>query len=108
MMKAIFIRKAGNIDNLEHNRRQSILDKEGKNVVVEKEIILSNEEFAEFEEDLFEDRQFIEYNKELMFIDKNGVWHCIMVKSNNMACNYGILVEAEGYNYPRYAAFYQE
>jgi len=38
-----------------------------------------------------------------MRIDKNGVRHCILVKVSGE--NDGILVESEGYEYARYAAY---
>jgi hypothetical protein len=41
-----------------------------------------------------------------MYIDTNGVYHCIYVKGEG--AKDGILIESEGYSYARYAAYYSE
>ena len=46
---------------------------------------------------------FIAENKELMYIDENDVWHAILITAKEV--DYGILVESEGYDYARYAAY---
>jgi len=38
-----------------------------------------------------------------MYCDKDDVFHCILVTSNEH--DFGILVESEGYHYARYTAY---
>ena len=42
-------------------------------------------------------------NKDKMYEDKDGYWHCIYVVSDDF--DYGILIESEGSDYPRYTAY---
>ena len=71
-------------------------------VVIEKEIVLTDKELAEFESDLLAEREIIKSNLDLMCVDNNKVWHCIALTSKT--ADYKILVESEGYKYPRYTA----
>jgi hypothetical protein len=50
-----------------------------------------------------EDREFIEDNISEMYLDTENVRHCLLVKAKGGRD--GILVEAEGYSYARYAAY---
>ena len=72
-------------------------------VLVKKVVTLEIEKFRKFEYGLLDDYDFIKENKEHMFIDENGVWNAILVTANEI--DYGILVQSEGYDYARYAAF---
>ena len=72
-------------------------------VLVKKVVTLEIEKFRKFENGLLDDYDFIKENKEHMFIDENGVWNAILVTANEI--DYGILVQSEGYDYARYAAF---
>ena len=38
-----------------------------------------------------------------MYVDEDGVWHAILVTAKEV--DYGIVVQSEGYDYARYAAF---
>jgi hypothetical protein len=71
--------------------------------VIEKEVILSKRDFDEFIGNPLGDYDFIKDNKNVMYCDTNGVYHCIYVTSNEH--DFGILVESEGYHYARYAAY---
>jgi hypothetical protein len=68
---------------------------------IEKIIELSAEEYLKFTEDFLEYYSFITENKELMY-EKDGILHCILVKDKNS--DEGVLIESEGYDYPRYTA----
>lgn len=70
---------------------------------IEKTITLSADQFSKFEDNLLEDQDFITENVDLMYTDKNNVLHCILVTSED--ADHGILVESEGYDYARYAAY---
>ena len=103
MNQVMFTRKAADIDELKHRNG---LDRDKKYFVVEKVIELDEKEFDEFADDLLEDREFIKENIDLMYVDQNGIWHCILIKVKGR--DYGILVEAEGYGYGRYCSYIPE
>jgi hypothetical protein len=95
-----FVRKPAGIEEL------ISWDKEAKRrtpYVIEKTIDLDKAEFDRFSSDLFADQEFIKENIDRMYVDKNGVWHCILIKA--IGESNAILANAEGYDYPRYAAF---
>ena len=91
-MKVNFIRKAMNYELIPQDE-----------FVIEKEIILSKSEFDKFINRPLDDYDFIKENLELMYCDKDDVFHCIFVTSNEH--DFGILVESEGYHYARYTAY---
>lgn len=98
--RAAFMRKPGSLEDL------ITWDKVAKQIsrfVIEKTIELEKAEFENFANDLFADKDFIKENVELMHVDKNGIRHCILVKARGETG--GILVESEGYEYARYAAY---
>lgn len=70
--------------------------------VVEKVVVLSHNDFVKFRDDLNSDRAFIAENLDDMRIDKDGRWHCLLVIGAGETD--GILVQSEGFTYPRYAA----
>ena len=71
--------------------------------IVEKVVRLSKEEFEDLLKNPLNDREYVKENKELMYEDKDGFWHCIYVVSEGY--DYGILIESEGSDYPRYTAY---
>lgn len=105
-MKAIMVKKASNTDDW--YEQASYLESRypkgtsAVDVVIEKEIVLTDKELAVFESDLLEDSEIIKSNLDLMYVDNNKVWHCIALTSKN--AKHKILVESEGYNYSRYTA----
>ena len=72
---------------------------------VEQVVILSDEQYRQFQErGLVEDQIFLfDYNDKMWFDPGDLCWHCVLVKGETSRD--GILVEAEGYSYARYAAF---
>ncbi len=70
--------------------------------IVEKLIVLTDLEFEQYNMDLMEEQTFLQENRNLMF-SSDDVYHCLLVLGENNTD--GILIEAEGYNYARYAAF---
>jgi len=92
MTKVNFFRKAHKDDLIPKNE-----------VKIEKVVTLQINEFRKFEDRLLDNYDFITENKELMYIDENGVWHAILITAKEV--DYGILVESEGYDYARYAAY---
>lgn len=97
--KAIFVRKAANLTDLKNAARKG-----GKPepFIIEKILELVPEEYVVFAENLLSDYDFISENLELMHKDKNGVCHCLLIKAKDSRV--AILVESEGYAYPRYTA----
>jgi len=70
---------------------------------IEKAIMSSEEEFNKFINNPLDDYDFIKENVDLMYCDKENVFHCIYITS--IEHNFGILIESEGYHYARYAAY---
>ena len=92
MTKVNFFRKAHKDDLIPKNE-----------VKIEKVVTLQINEFRKFEDRLLDNYDFIAENKELMYIDEDDVWHAILITAKEV--DYGILVESEGYDYARYAAY---
>lgn len=102
-MNAAFMRKPGRLEDL---ITWDKVAKQRSRFAIEKTIELEKEEFERFANDLFTDQDFIKDNAQLMYTDKNGVKHCILVKARGETD--GILVESEGYEYARYAAYLKD
>lgn len=69
----------------------------------EKTIRLSEKEFEQFLQNPMEYQDFIKGNVDLMRQDERGVYHCLLVTGDNHRD--GVLVEADGYDYARYASY---
>ena len=69
----------------------------------EKIIRLSERKFERFLKNPMEDQDFIKENVDLMRQDESGVYHCLLVIGDNHRD--GVLVEADGYDYARYASY---
>ena len=80
--------------------------KQRSKFIIEKTILVSALEYKEFCDNLLSDRDFVEENISLMHMDKNKTQHCILVKEEGRS--EGILIQSEGYSYPRYTAYYKE
>lgn len=106
MKKAYFLRKAADLEAVKAAYQDNKGTDKGVSFVIEKILELPEAEYRAFAENLLADRYFIRENENLMCVDVNKVWHCILVKAEG--AKEGILVEAEGYDYARYAAYYKE
>jgi len=71
--------------------------------VIEKVIELENSEFESYLDDILQDKNFIEENIDLMYVDDKDIWHAILITSKE--ANFGILIQSEGYSYARYSAY---
>jgi len=100
---AAFVRKAYSLDDLIAWDKAA---KQRSKFIIEKTILLSTVEYEDFCNNLLSDREFVEENIELMYMDKEKAQHCILVKEEGGT--EGVLVQCEGYSYPRYAAYYKE
>ena len=94
-MKVNFIRKATPEELLPQDE-----------FIIEKEIIIDSDLFETFIQNPLDDYDFIKENIDEMYCDKDDVFHCIFVTSNEH--DFGILVESEGYHYARYTAYLQK
>lgn len=70
---------------------------------VEKIIRLADRDFENFIQNPLGDQDFVKENIGLMHMDKNGIYHCLLVTGEGHRD--GVLVEAEGYGYARYASY---
>jgi hypothetical protein len=95
-MKANMVNKAPNIERLFY---------QNDNVIIEKVLEMDLDLFNHFKENLLSDYEFIKNNVDLMYIDKNENWHCLLVVCE--VYDYGILIESEGYHYARYSGYIQ-
>ena len=69
---------------------------------IDKVVEIDPDLFTCFIHNPLDDYDFIKENEELMFVDENEIWHCILVKAKGH--DYGILVNSEGSSYARYAS----
>lgn len=69
---------------------------------IEKVVELSHEDFCRLKVTPLENQPFIAENKSCMF-SKDGVMHCLLALGQGS--DDGVLIDAEGYNYPRLAAY---
>lgn len=70
---------------------------------VEKTIRLADRDFEDFLQNPMDYQEFIKENVDLMHKDETGVYHCLLVTGEGHRD--GVLVEAEGYGYARYASY---
>ena len=92
-MKAHFIRKPSTIIEL-------IPQDE---FIIEKEVLLDNDEFYYFLENPLLDYIFIKDNIDVMYIDEENVWHAIFVTTEDS--EFGVLIQSDGYSYCRYVSY---
>ncbi|OQB22828.1 MAG: hypothetical protein BWY11_02033 [Firmicutes bacterium ADurb.Bin182] len=97
---ALFVKKASRIESLQ---KLHLLNDEVP-FVVEKYIELKKEDYENLASDLTVDRQFIDDNRRLCYIDQNGIWHSIYVHRRGR--HEGILIMSEGTDRPVFAAYY--
>ena len=100
MDRALFTRKAVDVDEL---KRRTGEERDKVPFVVEKVIELPEDQFKEVCDNLLDDYDFLEDAVDLMYVDKNGVWHVVLVKAFDGIEALGTNVE--GYSYMRYAFY---
>ena len=100
-MKAHFGRKIPNLEALKAATWRAKQEKHsGSAYTVTKEVELSDAEFKRFAEDILEDQPWI--GKTDGGMNQAGEFRCIRVR--NVQTGERILVNSEGYDYPRYTA----
>ncbi|SHJ77669.1 DUF6329 domain-containing protein [Paramaledivibacter caminithermalis] len=101
-MKAIFIRKVFNLEELKKITEMDLkIGRKGVSYEVTKEVKLSDNEFKNFSEIFLKDQSWITEGED-GGMNKNGQIRCIRVK--NEKTGEKILVNSEGYKYSRYTA----
>lgn len=100
-MRALFGRKVLNIKELKGLKKKANEDEiKSEAYEITKEVLLNDKEYKEFIENFTKDQPWI--TEEDGGINEKGEFICIRVK--NKANKKGILVNSEGYTYPRYIA----
>ena len=101
-MEALFVRKASNLDELREITWEAVQDEcEGTPYEVTREVLMSDAAFREFAEDLLKDQPWIIHETD-GGTNQHGEIRCIRV--TNRDTGEKILVNSEGYTYPRYTA----
>ncbi len=78
-------------------------DFQPRDCVIEKIIELASQEYDAFSRNMLADYGFIKDNVDLMYVDQEGTYHCLLVVGEGRPD--GVLIESEGSSYARYAAF---
>ncbi|AHM57262.1 hypothetical protein EAL2_c19810 [Peptoclostridium acidaminophilum DSM 3953] len=100
-MNALFGRKVRDLEELKELTKEAVQDEcEGTPYEVTREVLMSDAAFREFAEDLLKDQSWID--KGDGGTNRNGEIRCIRVKNRDTGEK--ILVNGEGYDYPRYTA----
>lgn len=100
-MRALFGRKVLNLKELKEFTKEAKKDgMKGTAYEVTKEIELSDEKFKQFGKEFCKDQPWI--SEKDGGCNEKGKLRCIRVK--NIKTNKSILVDSEGYTYPRYTA----
>jgi hypothetical protein len=99
-MRANFVKKACSIEAM----KASINIGNGSLYIIEEIVEIEPAEYEKFTNNLLEDYDFIDEHKNVMYVDGEKVWHCVLVKAKGRRD--GILVESEGASYARYTAYY--
>ena len=100
-MRAIFGRKVSDLAELKELTEQAVKSgQQGQKYIVTKEVVLEKEDFFHFANDFFNDQSWI--TKEDGGVNEQREVHCIRVI--NQDTGEKVLVNNEGYTYPRYSA----
>ena len=102
---AVFYHRPSHINDLNGQNPLRPVPERQTHFQVEQVVVLSDEQFRQFQETGLKDDQIFlfDYSDKMWFDPGNFCWHCVLVKGENSRD--GILVDAEGYSYARYAAF---
>ena len=77
-----------------------------RDFVIEKTIRIPEKEFASMLGNPMEDKDFLMENKELMYQDFSGTYHCLLIVGEGRTD--GILIQSDGYDYARFASYVPE
>ena len=100
-MEAPIVRKACSTEDWQSQVKQWNI--EPSEIVIEKEVTVSREEFGYLCKDFFDNRTYITENIDKMFYDsETGTWHCIAIMSE--ISDTVLLCSSSGYSYMRYSS----
>ncbi|MEC1719086.1 DUF6329 domain-containing protein [Schinkia azotoformans] len=100
-MKALFGRKVSNLKELKEITEEAVRKgQQGQSYCVTKEVVLEDSEFHSFASDFFNDQPWI--TEEDGGVNENREVRCIRVINKDTGEK--VLVNSEGYSYPRYTA----
>ena len=98
-MRALFGRKVSDLEELREITEAAIKrGQQGQPYTITREVRLEDREFKSFTEDFFEDQPWI--TKEDGGVNEAGEIRCILVINKDTGEK--VLVNTEGYDYPRY------
>ena len=102
---AVFYHRPSHINDLNGQNPLRPVPERPTRFQVEQVVVLCDEQFRQFQETGLKDDQIFlfDYSDKMWFDPGSFCWHCVLVKGENSRD--GILVDAEGYSYARYAAF---
>lgn len=98
MKIAKFAYKANNIKDLQELVDDGLCQCDKFKIVGKLE--LNDKEFNDLCKDFVSDREYLLVNKDKMYYDDK--YNCLLIFNKNK--DFGLLVESEGFSYPRYAA----
>lgn len=100
-MRALFGRKICNLNELQELTQAAIeAGQKGQPYTITREVKLTDSAFREFTQDFLEDQKWI--TRDDGGVDQDGKIRCIRVL--NIDTGEKVLVNTEGYDYPRYTA----
>jgi len=100
-MKALFGRKVSDLEELKEITNYAIKKgQQGNSYRVTKEVILDDKSFKDFSKDFFNDQPWITK----VDCGVNEDYEVICIRVINKETNERVLVNSEGYDYPRYTA----
>ena len=98
-----FFRDVKDLKSLEIKTNKKIINNQIKNKYdIIKAIKLTEKEFQEFSSNFRHNYKFLYDYIEQMGIDKNGIWRCVQVEGKEKK----ILVQNNGYSYPRFTGLF--
>ncbi len=100
-MRALFGRKVSHLKELQELTQRAVENgQKGQPYTIIKEVKLQGKDFREFAKDFFEDQDWI--TRDDCGTDQDGKIRCIRVENTDTGER--VLVNTEGYDYPRYTA----
>lgn len=101
---AVFYHQPSHINDLNGQNPLRPVPERQTSFRVEQVVVLCDEQFRQFQETGLKDDQIFlfDYSDKMWFDPGSLCWHCVLVKGETG--KEGILVDAEGYSYARYAA----
>lgn len=102
---AVFYHRPRSVDDINGQNPMRPAPEQETSFQVEQETILTDEQYRSFLKNGFmNDQPFLFGSRDKMWFDPGKLcWHCVLVRGENSKD--GVLIETEGYNYARYAAF---